>query len=158
MARWISALHPRDSNGRFRRKGRLSFRVGVRSASVSYGRTIPIIPGKVGLHLGVLARLENISERRGYLSRLTDKALLGIANKAPEKQRSLVLDILKRRKATVGGVQIHQIGGQRRARSVKISGVQNSARRATSGVRAPNRKPRTRSLAKNSAQGKRIAA
>lgn len=156
--RWIEALHPRDRNGRFRRKGKVSFRLGTRSASITYGRTIPIIPGKVGLHLGVLARLESLSEKRGYLARLTDKALGKIATKVPEKQRALVLDVLKRRKATVGGVQIHQIGGQRRARSVKISSVQNSARRATAGVRAPNRKPRTRSLARSSARGKRIAA
>jgi|GEM_PF-4765677 len=156
--RWVEALHPRDSRGRFRRKGKVSFRLGTRSASVSYGRTIAIIPGKVGLHLGVLARIESLSERRGYLARLTDRMLGQLAKRVPEKQRSTVLDVLKRRKAQVGGVQIHQIGGQRRAASLKISKAIAPAKRAQAGVRAPNRKPRTRSLARNSARGKRIAA
>jgi hypothetical protein len=155
MGRWLEALHPRDKNGRFRRKGKVSFRLGTRSATVTYGRTIPIVPGKVGLHLGVLARLESTSAKKGYLSRLTDKALAQVAKRAPERQSQVILDVLKRRKATVGGVQIHQIGGQRRARSVKISSAIREPRGATSGVRAPNRKPRTRSLQKTT-RGKKI--
>jgi hypothetical protein len=153
--RWLEALHPRDNKGRFRSKGKVSFRLGLRSATVTYGRTIPIVPGKVGLHLGVLARLESTSAKRGYLARLTDKALGQIAKRVPEKQRGMVLDVLKRRKATVGGVQIHQIGGQRRARSVRISNAIAPQKRATSGVRAPNRKPRTRSL-QGQANGRRL--
>jgi hypothetical protein len=144
--RWLEALHPRDKNGRFRSKGKVSFRLGLRSATVTYGRTIPVIPGKVGLHLGVLARLESTSAKKGYLSRLTDKALGQIAKRVPEKQSKVVLDVLKRRKATVGGVQIHQIGGQRRASSIKVSSAIRQPKAATRGVRAPNRKPRTRSL------------
>lgn len=159
MARnWKSWLHPRDSRGRFRSKTKVSFRLGTRSATATVGRSFPIIPGKVGIHLGVLARLESYSERRGYLARLTDKALAGIARRAPEKQRDLVLDVLKRRKATVGGVQIHQIGGQRRASSIKISNSVAPAKKAMKGVRAPNRKPRVRSAARQAARGKRIAS
>lgn len=156
MGRFIEALHPRDSHGRFRRKGKLSFRVGLRSVTATYGKTFPIIPGKVGLHLGVLARLENISEKRGYLAKLSDSALAKIGKKLPPKQRALVEDLVKRRKATVGGVQLHQIGGQRRARSVRISKVVAApAKRVTAGVRAPNRKPRTRSL-NRATSGKKI--
>lgn len=155
MGRWLEALHPRDKNGRFRRKGKVSFRLGLRSATVTYGRTIPIVPGKVGLHLGVLARLESTSAKKGYLSRLTDKALAQVAKRAPDKHREAVLDVLKRRKATVGGVQIHQIGGQRRASSVRISSALRTPKNATTGVRAPNRKPRTRSLQKTT-RGRRI--
>jgi hypothetical protein len=158
MARWNPALHPRDSNGRFRSKTKVSFRLGIRSATVTVGRSFPIIPGKVGVHLGVLARLESYSERRGYLARLTDNALAQIAKRVPEKQRDLVLDVLKRRKAQVGGVQIHRIGGQRRANSVKISNSVAPARKATAGVRAPRRQPRTRAAARAATRGKKIAA
>lgn len=156
MGRFIEALHPRDSHGRFRRKGKLSFRVGLRSVTATYGKTFPIVPGKVGLHLGVLARLENISEKRGYLARLSDQALAKIGKKLPAKQREVVEGIVKRRQATVGGVQLHRIGGQRRASSVRISkAVAAPARRTTSGVRAPRRKPRTRSL-NRATQGRKI--
>jgi hypothetical protein len=157
MARWIESLHPRDRNGRFRSKTRASFRLGTRSATLTVGRSFPIIPGKVGIHLGVLARLESLSSKRGYLARLTDNALAQIARRVPERQRDIVLDVLKRRKATVGGVQIHQIGGQRRASSIKISNSIAPARRATAGTRAPRRKPRTRSAERNATRGKRIA-
>ena len=157
MARWIEALHPRDGNGRFKSKTKVSFRLGARSATFTVGRSIPIIPGKVGIHLGVLARLENLSEQRGYLAKLTDRALGQLAKRLPENRRQTVLDVLKRRKAQVGGVQIHQIGGQRRARSVRISNAIAPARRATQGVRAPNRKARTRSAARAATRGKRIA-
>lgn len=158
MARWNPSLHPRDSNGRFKSKTKVSFRLGTRSATLTVGRSFPIIPGKVGIHLGVLARLESLSERRGYLARLTDNALAQIAKRVPQKQRELVLDVLKRRKAQVGGVQIHRIGGQRRASSVKISNAVAPARKATAGVRAPRRQPRTRSAARQATRGKKIAA
>lgn len=158
MVRWNPALHPRDRNGRFRSKTKVSFRLGTRSATVTVGRSIPIIPGKIGIHLGVLARLESYSERRGYLAKLTDRALGQIARRVPEKQRDLVLDVLKRRKAQVGGVQIHQIGGQRRASSIKISNSVAPAKKSIQGVRAPNRKPRVRSAARQAAQGRRLAS
>lgn len=158
MGRWLEALHPRDKNGRFKSKTKVSFRLGTRSATLTAGRSFPIIPGKVGIHLGVLARLESLSEKRGYLAKLTDKALEQVARRVPEKQRQTVLDVLKRRKATVGGVQIHQIGGQRRASSIKVSNSIAGPRRATAGTRATrNRKPRTRSVARQAAQGRRIA-
>jgi hypothetical protein len=154
--RWLEALHPRDRNGRFRSKTKVSFRLGTRSATFTVGRSIPIIPGKVGLHLGVLARIESLSEKRGYLAKLSDMALAKIAKIAPQKQRAVVLDVLKRRKATVGGVQIHQIGGQRRARSVKLSNASmKPGKSVTSGTRAPNRKPRTRSL-RSQTNGRRL--
>lgn len=156
MSRFIEALHPRDNHGRFRRKGKFSVRLGTRSVTATYGRTIPIIPGKVGLHLGVLARLESLSERRGYLAKLTDKALGQIIRFGPKSQRGVIEDVLKRRKATVGGVQIHQIGGQRRARSIRLSSASMKPGKAvTSGVRAPNRKPRVRSIAKQT-NGRRL--
>lgn len=159
MGRWIEALHPRDRNGRFKGKTKASFRLGTRSATLTVGRSFPIIPGKVGIHLGVLARLESLSEQRGYLARLTDKALGQIAQRLPENKRQTVLDVLKRRKAQIGGVQIHQIGGQRRAASIKVSNSISPARRSTAGTRTSrNRKPRTRSLARQASQGKRIAS
>ena len=156
MGRFVEALHPRDGHGRFRRKGKLSFRVGLRSVTATYGKTFPIVPGKVGLHLGVLARLENISQKRGFLAKLSDQALAKIGKRLPEKQGQIVTDILKRRQATVGGVQLHRIGGQRRASSIRLSkAVAAPARRVTAGSRAPNRKPRTRSIGK-ATRGKKI--
>lgn len=153
---WNPLDHPRDDRGRFRKKTKVSLRVGTRSATVTVGRTFPIIPGKVGLHLGVLARVENISQKQGYLSKLSDKVLNKLSRFIPEENRELVQGILKSRRARVGGIEIGQIGGSRRASSIRLTNSVKQSKSATSGTRAPRRKPRTRSAARAATQGKRV--
>lgn len=158
--RFISALHPRDRLGRFatRGKAQVSFRVSTRSATATVGRSFTIIPGKVGIHLGVLARIDNLSEKRGYLAKLTDKGLARLSKYAPARHREAIIEVLRKRKVDVGGVRLHQIGGQRRAGSVKISNSIKGPRKATSGVRAPRRKARRTRTPRAATRGKRIAA
>lgn len=179
MARWASSNHPRDSKGRFRKKGssgialrsrssppastrsktsgssgksggfklpgkgRVQVRASLRSATVQYGRTLPIIPGKVNLYLGVLARVEKGNNNPTLLERKVSEATDKLASKIPQKGAAgkLVADLLRKGESSINGVRIARQGGRRRASSIRVT----QAKASTQGrkVRQP-RQPRQR--------------
>lgn len=160
-SRWIPNKHPRDSHGRFASKGggssapsplgagikvpgvgSVNARVSLRSATIQYGRSVPLIPGKATLYLGVLARVEKSGSNRSFLERRRDAAVEKLASKIPQGRAGQVAkDLLRNRKATIGGVSIGSTGGKRRTSSVRLG----KAKAAGAGrkVRKP-RQPRRR--------------
>ena len=165
--RFIEALHPRDSRGRFRKKGmaaltsgsssrkegfklpgtsKVTVRASLSSATVTYGRTLPLIPGKVNIHLGVLARVEKASGGPNFLERRVDSALNKIAQRLPKnKAGEAIGDVLRGKKADIGGITV---GGNGRRRVNPTIRAQTKNKRKTAGrkVRKPRqpRQPRQR--------------
>ncbi len=166
---YVEGQHPRDSKGRWRSKGsaggssggtpgteleiagqrgaklpgtgRVTIRAGLSSVTVGYGRTVPIIPGKVRLHVGVFGRLEKDSSGPNFLEKKFDKALDKIATKLPKNQiGDAVGDVLKGKKTDIGGVTIGT--GKRRRVNPQIK-VTNKKTTAGRKVRKP-RQPRQR--------------
>lgn len=155
------ALHPRDRKGRFAKKGgltaltsgssarsqgfklpgtaKVSVRASLSSATVTYGRTLPLIPGKLNVHLGVLARIEKASGGPNFLEKRVDSALGKIASRLPKNKAGEALgDVLRGKKADIGGVTVG--GGGRRRVNPTIRATTKS-KRATAGRKV--RKPRT---------------
>lgn len=142
---WDSAKHPRDGEGRFITTGKLSFRVSPRSATVQYGHTLPIVPGKINLYVGALARVERAGNHKTVIE--TKAVDLGkkIVGKLPLKAQTIIS------KGSIEGpggsritfakprVRSPQIRANKKV-TTGVKGIKDSG-----GVRAPNRKPRTRS-------------
>jgi hypothetical protein len=142
---WDSSKHPRGPDGKFITAGKLSFRVSPRSATVMYGHTLPIVPGKANLYVGVLARVERAP---GYKTGL-EKSASNIGKKLTAKFPQKIQTVLH--KGSIegpGGTQITfakpkvrqpQLRAYRKTGAKSVAGIKNST-----GVRSPNRKPRTR--------------
>lgn len=163
------ALHPRDRKGRFAKKGsipaltggsasrsgagfklpgtaKVTVRASLSSATVSYGRTLPLIPGKVNIHLGVLARVEKAGGGQNFLEKRFDSLADKVAGRLPKnKVGSAIGDVIRGKKTDVGGVTI---GGNRRRVNPTIRATskskKNSAGRKVRKPRQP-RQPRQRS-------------
>lgn len=122
--------------------GRVTLRAGLSSVTVGYGRTVPIIPGKVRLHVGVFGRLEKDSSGPNFLEKRFDKALDKIASKLPKGQiGDAVGDVLKGKKTDIGGVTVGT--GKRRRVNPQIRVTNKKAKTAGRKVRQP-RQPRQR--------------
>jgi hypothetical protein len=122
--------------------GRVTLRAGLSSVTVGYGRTVPVIPGKVRLHVGVFARLEKDSSGPNFLEKRFDKALDKIATKLPKgKVGEAVGDVLKGKKTDIGGVTVGT--GKRRRVNPQIRVASKKASTAGRKVRQP-RQPRQR--------------
>lgn len=158
--------HPRDRRGRFAKKGALTaiagssaksegfklpgtakvtVRASLSSATVTYGRTLPLIPGRVNVHLGVLARVEKAGGGPNFLEKRADRLIEAVASRLPKNQAgSAVADVLRGKKTEVAGVNI---GGNRRRINPTIRATSKS-KKATAGrkVRKPRqpRQPRQR--------------
>lgn len=152
--------HPRDSRGRWRSKGssalkeigggesapkrgiklpgtgRVTVRAGLSSATIMYGRTVPLIPGKVNVHVGVLGRIEKAGSGPNFLEKRVDNLIEKVAQRLPEK----VGDVVRGKKTDVGGVTIGT--GKRRRVNPQIR-VSNKKKTAGRKVRQP-RQPRQR--------------
>jgi hypothetical protein len=159
--------HPRDRRGRFARKGsgltaiagssaksegfklpgtaKVTVRASLSSATVTYGRTLPLIPGRVNVHLGVLARVEKAGGGPNFLEKRADRLIDAVASRLPQnKAGSAVADVLRGKKTEVAGVAI---GGNRRRINPTLRATSKS-KKATAGrkVRKPRqpRQPRQR--------------
>lgn len=157
------SLHPRDNKGRWRSKGgaassalkaigsgassekkgiklpgtgHVTVRAGLSSATVMYGRTVPLIPGKVNIHVGVLARVEKAGSGPNFLEKRVDNLINKVAAKLPRKAG----DVLKGNKTDIGGVTIGT--GKRRRINPQVR-VSNKKKTAGRKVRQP-RTPRQR--------------
>jgi hypothetical protein len=149
MARWTPSKHPRDGKGRFR-KVNVGVRVSTRSVSVTAGRRLPLIPGRVNLYVGGLARLENARRSRGPVARAQEVVTDALVNKLPEgKLRDLAGSIAKEGRFQAGSTLITASSGRRSTptiRATRNSGKEKKGGIQTPGaIRSPNRKPRTRS-------------
>ena len=152
---WNAAKHPRAEDGKFIPAGKFSYRVSTRSATVHYGHTFPIIPGKANLYVGALARVER---SRGHETAI-EKKIKARGRKLTERLPSKVQSILsKGGYETPGGTTITfskpkirqaQLRGGKR---VGVVGKRPARMPITGGgvgikqVRSPNRKARTRSI------------
>lgn len=158
---------PRDNKGRWKRKGapdgssggglralesgtpkkglklpgtgRVTVRAGLSSATVMYGRTVPLIPGKVNLHVGVLGRIEKASSGPNFIEKRVDSVIERVASRLPQKAG----DVLRGKKTDIGGVTV---GGSRRRRVNPQIRVTNKKQAAGRKVRQPRqpRQPRQR--------------
>lgn len=160
---FVEGQHPRDSKGRWKRKGapdgpsgsaikaigsgapkkgvklpgtgHVTFRAGLSSATVMYGRTVPLVPGKVNIHLGVHARIEKASPGPNFIEKRVDAVINKVASKLPQKAG----DVLKGKKTDIGGVTIGT-GKRRRVNpQVRVTNKKAAGRK----VRQP-RQPRQR--------------
>lgn len=114
--------------------GSVTVRAGLSSATVMYGRTLPLIPGKVNIHLGVHARIEKASPGPNFLEKRVDAVINKVASRLPEKAG----DVLRGKKTDIGGVTIGT--GKRRRVNPQIR-VTNKKKAAGRKVRQP-RQPR----------------
>lgn len=150
MARWSPSEHPRDQNGKFRKKVSVGVRVSTRSASVTAGRRVPLIPGRVNLYVGGLVRLENARRSKGPLSRLADRAQDRAINALPEGAlKSAVGSVLKEGNYRAGSTLITANSGRRSTptiRATRSSSPRGGIQTPAASTRSPNRKPRTRRL------------
>lgn len=150
---------PRDRRGRFAKKGgaqtaltggsakkgfkvpgtsKVTVRASLSSATITYGRTLPLIPGKVNIHLGVLARVEKASSGPNFLEKKVDRLIENVATRLPQgKVGDAVKDVLRGKKTDVAGVEI---GGRRRRINPTIR-AQSKSKKTTAGRKV--RKPRT---------------
>lgn len=163
--KWNPSQHPRDSRGKFirksgtsasspvagasvRTKGRLpgvgstTFTAGLRSASVTHGRSFPL-PLGLQLHVEAAARIEKPKNRRNYLERLTDTVLLQLAGSIPNARvANLARNIVIKRAVSGPGNSAIILPRRRRARRSTVTATTNPRRVArVSGVKVP-RKPR----------------
>lgn len=141
MSRWNPSAHPRDAHGRFRSKGRITVRASMRSATVQYGRTLPLIPGKANLYLGVLARVEKAGDKQSFVEKKVDAAVNKLVSKIPQNRAAgrIVANLIQHRESDVGGFKVGRTGRRRSASSIRVT----NSKSATAGrkVRQP-RKPR----------------
>lgn len=162
------ALHPRDRRGRFTKKGsiaaltsgssaksegfklpgtaKVTVRASLSSATVTYGRTLPLIPGKVNIHLGVLARVEKASGGPNFLEKRVDSALTKLASRLPKnKAGEAIGDVLRGKKADLGGITVGG-GGRRRVNPTIRAATKSKKKTAGRKVRKPRtpRQPRQR--------------
>lgn len=168
--RWNPTKHPRDNRGRFSSKGggsgspvagrkvsdgpgvsrkagpgTITLRASLRSATVQYGRTIPLVPGKINIYGGVLFRVEKAGNKATFLERGRDRAVEKIASRLPKGRVGKVAeDLIRGQQSQVGGVTVGRQGGKRRASSIRVSNSKNIAGKRVRGARKPRapRKPR----------------
>lgn len=158
--------HPRDRKGRFTSKGRgvaalagssadkkgfslpgkskVTVRASLSSATVTYGRTLPLIPGRVNVHLGVLARVEKAGSAPNFLEKGADRLIEAVATRLPQnKAGKAVADVIRGKKTEVAGVAV---GGRRRRINPTIRAQTASKKAAGRKVRKPRqpRQPRQR--------------
>lgn len=137
MARYNPSLHPRDSKGRWTSKGKLTGRVSLRSATLQYGRTFPLIPGKVNIYVGALARVEKAGDKQTFLEKKAAAGIEKLIGKIPQnKVGKFASGLLRDKQAQVGGLSVARQGARRRGPQLKVS----SAKAATAGRRV--RQPR----------------
>lgn len=159
MARWNPSFHPRDEDGKFRRKASVGVRVSTRSVSATVGRRFPIIPGRANLYVGGLIRLENANRSKGVISRAADRVQDRVINAIPEgRTRDVIGGVLREGSVRQGSTLISASTGRRSTptiRATRSSAMRSPGQVQTAGVastatseRSPNRKPRTRSVAR----------
>jgi len=152
---WNASRHPRGEGGRFVPAGKFSYRVSTRSATVHYGHTFPLIPGKANLYVGALARVERTRGHETAVEKKIRARGKQLTEKLPAKFQSV---LSKGGYESPSGTTISfskpkirqpQIRASRRIGTVgkapakmPITGGGTGVRQ----VRSPNRKPRTRSI------------
>lgn len=169
MARRWNPRQPRDSHGRFAKKGgggpvagkkvsvdgpgvsrkagpgTITVRASLRSATVQYGRSVPLIPGKVNVYGGVLFRIEKAGDKSTFLERGRDRIVDKVASKVPKNRVGRVVeDLIRGQQSQVGGVTVGRSGGKRKASSIRVSNSKNIAGQRVRGARKPRapRQPR----------------
>jgi hypothetical protein len=101
-----------------------------------YGRTVPLIPGKINVHVGVLGRIEKAGSGPNFIEKRVDNVIERIAQRLPDKAG----DVLRGKKTDIGGVTVG--AGKRRRVNPQIR-VSNKKKAAGRKVRQP-RQPRQR--------------
>lgn len=169
MARRWNPRQPRDNRGRFAKKagggssgsskksgdgpgvsrkagpGTVTVRASLRSATIQYGRSVPLLPGKVNVYGGVLFRIEKAGDKSSFLERGRDRIVDKVASKVPKNRAGKVFeDLLRGQQSTVGGVTVGRSGGKRKASSIRVSNSKNIAGKRVRGARKPRapRQPR----------------
>lgn len=102
--------------------GRVSGRIGMRSATVAYGKDIQLGPN-YNLHLATLARIEKTGNKKTYLEKLRTKVLMSLADKIPNaKLREHAENIIRSRSTKIGktnvgvgktGIRTSRVNGNR---------------------------------------------
>ncbi len=153
MARIFNpSLHPRDQNGRFRKKASVGVRVSTRSVSVTVGRRFPIVPGKANVYVGGLVRLEKASRSKGPIARAADRVQDRLIEAIPEgAARNIIGGVLQEGSYRQGSTLITANSGIRSSPTIRATRssqpvsrrVQETGQVQTPGLnRSPNRKPR----------------
>lgn len=152
---WNSAKHPRGPDGKFIHAGKFSYRVSPRSATVQYGHTLPIVPGKINLYVGALARVERSRSHETAIEKKIRAQGTKLTSKLPAKVQSV---LSKGGYETGGGTSITfarpkvrqpQLRASRRIGTVGKAPTRMPITGGGAGVRqvrSPNRKPRARSI------------
>lgn len=155
---WDASKHPRGPDGRFISAGKVSFRVSPRSATIMYGHTIPVVPGKVNVYAGALLRVERArghetaiekklkAQGQKIAARLPAKVVSATSKGGFESSRGTTFRI-QRPKVKQPQVRVQHKVRTQQTRRAPITNGEPGIRQ----VRAPNRKPRTRSLPKSQA-------
>lgn len=119
---WNSAMHPRDSNGRFAKKLSVGVRVSTRSVSVTVGKRVPLVPGKVNLYVGALARVERANRNNGPLDRAIDGIKNSVVNSFPEgKFRNIASSLAQQGSVNTGSTLITGSTGFRGTPTIRAS-------------------------------------
>lgn len=157
---WNANRHPRGEDGKFVSTGKFSYRVSTRSATVHYGHTFPLIPGKANLYVGALARVER---NRGHETAVEKKLKARgrvLVSKLPAKVQRIASKggyetpggtTISFSKPKVRQPTIRASKGFRKAPthtrvSTKSAKIPVTGATGVRQVRSPNRKPRTRSI------------
>jgi hypothetical protein len=151
---WNPTLHPRDGDGKFKRKASIGVRVSTRSVSATIGKRFPIIPGRANLYVGGLVRLENARRSKGPISLAADRFQDKLINLAPEgRTRDVIGSVLREGSVRQGSTLITANSGRRSSPTIRATRSSSHMRGANSvqtpgsaNTRSPNRKPRTRSV------------
>lgn len=120
--------------------GTITVRASLRSGTVQYGKTFPLIPGKANIYIGGLVRLEKAGNKPSFLEKKRNEAVDKILTRIPQSRAGKAAsDILRNGQTQVGGVTVGKSGGKRRASSIRVS----NSKQAMAGKRVrAGRKPR----------------
>lgn len=147
-------FQPRDSHGRWtdgpgsgpslRIPGNLQVggRISTRSASLTVGKRLPVVPGKLNVYVGGLVRVERANRGEGLIDKKIDAATSSLVQRLPGGLQGVAQSLVDDGKIRQGNTLI-SVGGLRPSSptvNVRRTGTQRPTQ--TGGVRSPNRKPR----------------
>lgn len=140
--RFDPSKHPRDEDGKFKRKLSVGLRVSTRSASATVGKRYPIVPGKVNLYVGGLVRVESANRNKGPISRGAARIQDQAIRLLPDGEfRNNVQSLVKEGRARQGSTLISGTTGRRSRPTISFAQNDSSRREAARRQRAP-RPPR----------------
>lgn len=148
--RWgkFNPAQPRDSKGRWTKGfGRVQVggRISTSSASLTVGKRIPVVPGKVNVYVGGLVRVERANRGNGLIDRKIDAATSSLIQRLPSNFQGIAQSLADDGRYRQGSTLVSVGGLKAPSPTVNIRRANQARPTQTGGVRAPRRKPRTRS-------------